>query len=379
MPEFIAPLLPEYSIQPSIRISLVGWLVWLVVLVGIAVRNRDRQFVLDRASLAWLALLSVLLLIFTPFLGVPIQIGGSVGAPHLMFLAALPWMAAGGLLGMVPSILLGRVIRCAVGVFGYPFDLYTAVLHEHCGGFSPSLFGKNNKVSYFGYYVFRRSLLAAGAVMFPLTFLGLFLGSEGDLAASMVSSLNQFLPVYLSLVGMALLGGVGCLVVKLVTGERWVGSMVSAEKESTKQNLGLRYVLIALPLAIVLLVATVAGQWKSAREFARRSIVEEMTTAAQSVGDGMADILAEGEAAVQQAAAGLNAAQLNTENAQLALEAQWAGLSNFDRVALTGSDGTLLAVYPLPEGDEAFPTNDEQNAIISNLSWKCRATGKDWQ
>ncbi len=107
MPEFIAPLLPEYSIQiPQSVISLVGWLVWLVVLVGIAVRNRDRQFVLDRASLAWLALLSVLLLIFTPFLGVPIKTAGSVGAPHLMFLAALPWMAAGGLLGMVPSVLL---------------------------------------------------------------------------------------------------------------------------------------------------------------------------------------------------------------------------------------------------------------------------------
>ncbi|MBG0788642.1 MAG: hypothetical protein H0S79_26435, partial [Anaerolineaceae bacterium] len=361
MPEFIAPLLPEYSIQiPQSAISLVGWLVWLVVLIGFAVRNRDRQFELDRSSLAWLALLSVLLLIFTPFLGVPIQTEGSVGAPHLMFLAALPWMAAGGLLGMVPSVLLAGLSGVLLAyldthsIFTPLFFMSIAVI------FSLAIRQKHQGFLYHLLRVPPVAALTASAVLFPLTFLGLFLGSEGDLAASMVATLNQFLPVYLSLVGMSLLGGVGCLLVKFVTGERWAGSTESAEKDTAKQNLGLRYVLIALPLAIVLLAATVAGQWKSAREFARRSVVEEMTTAAQSLSEGLTEMLAEGEAAIQQAAAGLDGAQLNAENAQLALEAQWTGLSDFDRVALAGPDGTLLAVYPLLEGDETFPTNDEQ-------------------
>lgn len=210
MPEFIAPLLPEYSIQiPQSAISLVGWLVWLVVLVGIAVRNRDRQFVLDRASLAWLALLSVLLLIFTPFLGVPIKTTGSVGAPHLMFLAALPWMAAGGLLGMVPSVLLAGLSGVLLAyldthsIFTPLFFMSIAVV------FTLAIRQKQQGFLYRLLRIPPVAALAAGAVMFPLTFLGLFLGSEGALAASMVSSLNQFLPVYLSLVGMALLGGCG--------------------------------------------------------------------------------------------------------------------------------------------------------------------------
>ena len=369
MPEFIAPLLPEYSIQiPQSAISLVGWLVWLAVLVGLAVRNRDRQFDLDRASLAWLALLSVLILILTPFLGVAIDIDGSEGVPHLMLLAALPWMAAGGLLGLVPSVLLA-------GLSG----VLLAYLDTH-SIFTPLLFMsvamvftlaiRQNRQGFF-YRLLRVppiAALAAGALLFPLIFLALFLNAEGDLAASMVSSLTQFLPVYLSMAGMALLGGVGCYAVKLVTGDRWVGSAESTDEDDTAQNLGLRYVLIALPLAIVLLTATVAGQWKSAREFARRSVVEEMTTAAQSLADGMASFLTDRENTIQLAADHLDPAQLNAEKAQLALEAQWATLSGFDRIALAGPDGTLLAVYPLLADGEDFPSNAEQITISQTLA-----------
>ncbi|MBG0771833.1 MAG: cache domain-containing protein, partial [Anaerolineaceae bacterium] len=171
----------------------------------------------------------------------------------------------------------------------------------------------------------------------------------------------------LSIGGMALLGGLGCLGVKLLTGERW-GGPSDASEEDTTQNLGLRYVLIALPLAIVLLAATVAGQWKSAREFARRSVVEEMTTTAQSLADGMTALLADGENTIQLAAGSLSGGQLNADSAQLALEAQWAALSGFDRVALTGADGTLLAVYPLMTGDETFPSSAEQTAIAQTLA-----------
>ena len=370
MPEFIAPLLPEYSIHiPQSAISLVGWLVWLAVLVIFAVRNRDRQFNLDRASLAWLALLSVLILILTPFLGIPIQLDGSEGVPHLMFLAALPWMAAGGLLGMVPSILLAGLSGVLLAYLD-THSIFTPLLFMSVAlVFTLAIRQKHQGFAYRLVRVPPVAALAAGAVLFPLTFLALFLNSEGDLAASMVSSLTQFLPVYLSVAGMALLGGLGCLVVKLVTGERWVGSAVSTD-ENTSQNLGLQYVLIALPLAIVLLAATVAGQWKSAREFTRRSVVEEMTTAAQTVAGGMAEFLATGKDAIQLGSEGLDAAQLNAENAQLALEAQWAALTGFDQVALAGPDGTLLAAYPLLTEEGTFPTGDEQTAIAQALAGK---------
>ncbi|MBG0771224.1 MAG: cache domain-containing protein, partial [Anaerolineaceae bacterium] len=368
MPEFIAPLLPEYSIHiPQSAISLVGWLVWLAVLVIFAVRNRESQFALDRASLAWLALLSVLILILTPFLGIPVQLGGSEGTPRLMFLAALPWMAAGGLLGMVPSVLLAGLYGVLLAYLD-THSIFTPLLFMSVAlVFTLSIRQKHQGTFYRLLRVPPVAALAAGAVMFPLTFLALFLNAEGDLAASMVSSLTQFLPVYLSVAGMALLGGMGSLAVKLVTGERWGGTSESTEPDTT-QNLGLRYVLIALPLAIMLLAATVAGQWKSAREFARRSVVEEMTTSAQSVAGGMAEFLAGGESAIQQGADSLDAAQLNAENAQLALEAQWTGLTGFDQVALAGPDGALLAAYPLLTGDEIFPSDDEQSAIAQTLA-----------
>jgi signal transduction histidine kinase len=369
MPEFIAPLLPEYSIHiPQSAVSLVGWLVWLVVLVVLTIRNRGRRFDLNRASLAWLALLSVLLLIFTPFLGVPIQIEGSEGAPHLMFLAALPWMAAGGLLGMVPSVLLAGLSGVLLAYFD-THAIFTPLLFMSLAVvFNLAIRQKHQTFIYRLLRIPPIAALAAVALLFPLTFLALFLNAEGDLAASMVATLTQFLPVYLSLGGMALLGGLGCLGLQLLTGDRWAGSDESDTESQSAQNLGLRYVLIALPLAIVLLAATVAGQWKSAREFARRSVVTEMTSTAQSLAGGMDEFLASGESAVQQAADGMDAAQWNTENAQLALEEQWAALSNFDRIALTGPDGALLVAYPLLTGDEVFPSAGEQMALDQVLA-----------
>lgn len=367
MPEFIAPLLPEYSIHiPQSAISLVGWLVWLAVLVIFAVRNRDRQFELDRASLAWLALLSVLILILTPFFGIPVQLDGSEGIPHLMFLAALPWMAAGGLLGMVPSVLLAGLSGVLLAYLD-THSIFTPLLFMSLAViFTMAIRQQHQGTFYRLLRIPPFAALAAVAGLFPLTFLALFLNSEGDLAASIAFSLIRFLPVYLSIGGMALLGGLGCLGVKVLTGERWVGTSEASE-EDTNQNLGLRYVLIALPLAIVLLAATVAGQWKSAREFARRSVVEEMTAAAQSMADGMAELLADGENTIQLAAGSLNGGQLNADSAQLALEAQWAALTGFDRVALAGADGTLLAVYPLLTDDEPFPSSAEQTAIAQTL------------
>lgn len=369
MPEFIAPLLPEYSIHiPQSAVSLVGWLVWLVVLVLITVRNRDRRFDLDRASLAWLALLSVLLLIFTPFLGIPIPTEAGNNPPHLMFLAALPWMAAGGLLGMAPSFLLAGLSGVLLAYLD-THSIFTPLLFMSIAVvFNLAIRQKHQGALFRLLRIPPIAALAAVALLFPLTFIALFLNSAGDMAASMVATLNQFLPAYLSLGGMALLGGLGCFGVKLLTGERWVGVKELTKEEMTTQNLGLRYVLIALPLAIVLLAATVAGQWKSAREFARRSVVEEMTTTAQSLAAAGAEIFAVSESAISRAADGLDATQLTPENAQLALENQWTGLSDFDRIALTGPDGTLLAVYPLLAEGEDFPTTAEQAAIDQILT-----------
>ena len=369
MPEFIAPLLPEYAIQvPQSAVSLVGWAVWLGALIWLVLRNRDRQFELDRKSLAWLAFLSVLILIFTPFLGVPIESENNLPAPHLMFLAALPWLAAGGILGLVPGVMLA-------GLSG----VLLAYLDTH-SIFTPLLFMSAALVFTLAIRQKRKgrlasflhmpplAALAAGAVLFPLTFLALFLNAEGDLAISLVSVLTQLVPNYLALGGMVLLGGTLCLGVQWLAGEQWGEAQAESDSGEVHQSLGLRYVLIALPLAVVLLTATVAGQWKSAQAFAERSVVQEMTTTAQSVAAALPVIIADREAQMQLVANALDPAQINLGNAQVALDSFWEGGATFDQIALAGPDGGLLASVPGLSSGEAFPSPEEKAAIQQVLA-----------
>ena len=365
MPDFIAPLLPEYAIQiPQSSLSLLGWAVWLGVIVFVTVRKRDQQFRLDRSSLAWLALLSVLILIFTPFLGFPIRTENSPTMPHLMILAALPWLAAGGILGLVPGVLLA-------GLSG----ILLAYLDTH-SIFTPLLFMTAALVFTLAIRQQRPGLLyrllrwppgaalAAAALLFPLNFLALFFNSEGDLAASLVSAITQLTPTYLALAGMLLLGGLGCLGLQWLAKDRWGAAGSTADPAEPQQSLGLRYVLIALPLALVLLTATVAGQWKSAQEFAKRSVVAEMTTTAQSLAETLPGFLAGGQTAIQELAGGIDPSLVNLESAQAALEARWAAEGVFDQLALAGPDGGLLASVPAP----LTPSNDERAAIQQVLA-----------
>jgi PAS domain-containing protein len=369
MPEFIAPLLPEYAIQvPQSAVSLVGWVVWLGVLIWLTLRKRDRQFKLDRGSLAWLALLSVLILIFTPFLGVPIPSENNLPAPHLMFLAALPWLAAGGILGLVPGVALAGLSGVLLAYLDThsiftPFLLMSAALV-----FTLAIRQKREGTLASLLRIPPLAALAAGAVLFPLTFLALFLNAEGDLATSLVSVLTQFMPHYLALGGMVLLGGTLCLGVQILVGEQWGGARTAEDKGEIHQSLGLRYVLIALPLAVVLLTATVATQWKSAQAFAERSVTQQMTSTAQAVAEALPAVIAEHEAQVQLMMDGLDPAQITLENAQAALDSLGGSGVRFDTLALAGPDGGLLASVGGSGSGEAFPAPEEKAAIQQVLA-----------
>ena len=112
MLNFIAPIIHEHAIAiPEDQIALIGWLIWFCLLVLIVIRIRDRDLNLDRQMLIWMAVLSISILIFTPFFGleIPIESFNQIDArpvQHWMVFVAVPWLLAGGLLGILPSVFL---------------------------------------------------------------------------------------------------------------------------------------------------------------------------------------------------------------------------------------------------------------------------------
>ena len=115
------PILSLLSLNPAplLPTSLLSWLGWLVFLGLLAwLAWSWRSYQAARDSRTWLIFVSLLVLcLFNLFIGVRLPSGTSMPqpgipqetqGPTLMFLSALPWFLAGGILGPVAAAILGR-------------------------------------------------------------------------------------------------------------------------------------------------------------------------------------------------------------------------------------------------------------------------------
>jgi PAS domain S-box-containing protein len=366
MPNIFTPLLPEYTLQfPRTPGAVAAWFLWLAVLVALVVWKRDRDFKLNRRSLAWLALLSILILVLTPFFGIPV--GEATGTqPHLMFLAAVPWLIAGGVLGLVPSMLLA-------GSSG----LLLAYLDTH-QFFTPLLFmtaaaifslAVRQRYDSPGYRLLRFPLAAAAAsalALLPLTFIAGLLNAGGDLAARSIEAAGRFPADYLSLAGMLLIGGAVCVLVRALAGEAWVNPAAS-DLESAPQSMTLRYTVIVIPLALVLVFVLVSGQWSRIQAATRRSLVGELTSAADTSAEGLVRFVQSGDQTILQLASDPRLSSAAPESLPAVLESLHAGAPVFDRLALLDMNGSLRAAYPpLNQGESVALPGDMQTLLAAN-------------
>jgi PAS domain S-box-containing protein len=368
MTNFLAPLPPEYTLQiPQSMTALVGWMIWSAILVYLTVRFRDRKFRFDRGSLAWLALLSILILAFTPFLGAAVKSGFSGFAeagshPHLMILAALPWLAAGGILGLVPAVLLAGLSGVLLGYLD-THHIFTSLLFMSAA--LTFTFSIRQKYGGFNSKLLRNPLVAAMAsavVVAPLTFIALLLNANGDLASRTLSALSQFPSEYISLSGMLLIGGAVCIVVKVVIGSQW-GASEQTPETPVIQNLGFKFAIISLPLAFILLFVLIANQWSNAEDEVRRSLVQEMTEAVTGAAESLPEFIEAGEQSIKQMAGSPELLNAVSENVQSVLETSLASNTFYDQIAYINPGGELLGAYPLSNGQEANPTSEEEIAI----------------
>lgn len=347
MTHILAPLMPEYTLQiPQDFLSLVGWVFWLGLLVFLTLRYRDQGRKFDRRSLIWLAVLSVLVLLLTPFLGFP------VGQVHLMVFAALPWMLAGGVLGLVPAVMLAAVS-----------GLLLAYLDTH-SIFTPLLFmttaliftlSIRQRYRTRGYRLLRFPLTAAlvvDLVLAPVTFGALLLDSSGALTDRVLDALLRFRGEYLALAGMILIGGTVGVLARILIGENW-GPQGDLQPAPGEQNLVVRFTLTALPIALAVLGLVVALQWRSAEAGARRTIVQQMTHTSDLVAEGLPAFISTEADLLQGMAEEGRLRSVAPEALPNALATLASSFPYFDQLAFFNSEGVLVAAYP-PESAVSF-------------------------
>jgi signal transduction histidine kinase len=347
MSNLITEQISEYSLDvPQNPIAIMVWVIWLAVIIMITIRNRDRDLKFDRKTLVWLAVLSLSVLLFTPLFGIPLKLDTSESeSPKLMVFAALPWLVAGGVLGVLPAVLLA-------GLSG----LLMAYLKSH-HVFTPLIFMTAALVfslcirqRYRG-FIFRClgfPLIAAfvGALaVIPFQYMALLLESSSEFQTRIVQGMNALPGDVLSYGGTVLIGGFLCIFVKMAAGSAW-GTHTSLKPGPGEKSLRFRILAILMPVLVLLSTLLLAIRWISAENEARRDAIQVLTATSRIVSENLSVFIDTGEDLVLKFAADDRLVTQDPGAVSQLLAENMSLLPYFDLLVVLNINGELIAAYP---------------------------------
>ena len=367
MSDFITPLTPEYTIflpeDSSTLLILGAW--FLLILVGM-ILFRDRYAPWNRPRLSWLAILSALVLFLTPFLGVrlfPALSEQPVNAPiqHFMFLAAVPWMVAGGVLGALPAGLIAGISGLLLAYLdthqiATPLLLMTVSLL-----FSYTL-RQRQRVGLASLLRFPlASAILTWVVSTPVVFISLMLSAQGSIGLRFAAAFEGFPGVFLTLGGMVLIGGLAATLVRRVLPESWEPDQQDRRAEPIRYSNRLPAQLGFVFLVLLSLFSSTV--WRISKDTVRRILVSQLTDSARAAADSMGLFINTGKAQADALAANSQLTDQETDAVNTALIQEFSSQSYFDQLGVFTLDGSLITSYPSPEEGMLLLTPEEASAI----------------
>ena len=347
MTNFFTPLTNEFTFElPDDAIALVGWVFWFVILIFVLVKNRDKAFRLEGRSVVWFAGLSVMMVIVTPFMGFSVgeELAGNPPL-HLMVFAAVPWMLAGGFLGLVPAVLLAGVSGLLLGYLD-THSVFTPLLFMTAS----VIFTLDLRQRYEGWFyrLLRSPLLSAvltGLLLVPAVFCALMLESVGSVTARAVEALSGFRSMYIASAGMVFFGGLICQVIMWFAGEKWgvKGELKSAPGQTRLQ---VRFTSLVLLVTLSFLTFGSVLQWRSAETAARRAVVLDMIETTNAVSEGLSGMVSSGQIVMQSMVEDGRLANQDPAAMTQTLTSLASSYPFMDEFAFINATGQVIAAYP---------------------------------
>ena len=364
MLQIFAPLMPEYTINiPQDPVALIAWVVWFGLLFFLILRSRQKGSLMNRNNLIWMAVLSLLILILTPFLGIPVNLDpGShfdqSPALHLMFFAAVPWLVAGGILGVFPASLIA-------GVSGL---LYAYLETHHI--YTPLVFISMALVFTWSvrqryrttFYKFLRIPVFASLftliTIAPLLFISELLTINDTFPMRIAIGLNRMPEMLVIYGGMLFVGGIVCILVAALFPGKW-GSTARLSPSPGEKSLKISLLFRAVPILLVLLLLVFGLLWQVNVNTARRIIVDELVRTSELVSQGWSAFLNAGLITFED----LEESVLLSQNANLDISQTLSqGVhedSFFDRITILSSQGEIITSHGKTSADDLYQVPEE--------------------
>lgn len=266
-------------------------------------------------------------------------------SPAIMIFSAVPWVLAAGMLGPLAS-----------GMIGLLAGLFMALWQTHTL-FTPleiallaTLFSAALRQPYRTpvYRLLRHPLATAVGMALFYPFLHLAITpfiTSGLLATRLDYALTNLLGAALTLAIALLAAGLVAELVALLLPSLWYKPQ-PLEPSPAERSLRTRFVVSMAPLAIILVLTLMVGDWVIAGNAARTMLQSQMASAAGTAADGVPFFLEIGQNLALQLAQDERLFSEDATELNAALEQNIKIVPFFNQLTLLDDDGQVLASYP---------------------------------
>ena len=282
--------------------------------------------------------------------------------PTFMFLSALPWVLAAGLLGPAPAgaLALASGLILALWNTHNPFlplelalwaTLFSAALHQ--------------RYRTWFYRTLRHPLPAATvlALLYPGIFLlGAVLSVEGVLVSRLDYAVSQTWNTSLAIGGSVLISGVISELLTRLFPKAW-GGKGQLRPSPAESSLSARFLYGMLPITMALLVLLVVGDWIVAANAAREMLRGRMGNAAQMAAQSVPFFLETGQNLIWQISRNPELQPSSPQQVQEILAEDLRSIPYFTQMYFFDDSGELVSGHP-QGGLETFPLSSEEQAGI---------------
>ncbi len=366
---------PLYVDQPQELIGWVGWLFLLSILILLLFRWRKLNKHWTRLHrgifIGILGLLFLTNLLFAVSLPVIENIFSSDQAVILSkmaipIFAATPWVLAAGLLGIFPAVGLGILS-----------GLMLALLATH-SPFTPLEYGLlaallsaafNQRYRTWIFRLLRHPLFSTllFGLAYPLIFiLDVTFSSTGSLAGRLDIALSQVELSSITVGVQLLVGGILSEIVVIIFPRLW-GLPGPLKPSPVELRLQSRVLYSLAPLAVVIVVGLMAGDWVVAGRAATFMLNDRLESTASMVANNVPSFLETGQKLIEILAKDPIWTQGTLSEKNILLGDNLRTIPYFSEFYLLDANGRSVTGYPEPDFYSAYASDEENRGITLAL------------
>jgi signal transduction histidine kinase len=193
------------------------------------------------------------------------------------------------------------------------------------------------------------SAIFAWLASIPIVFVTLLLSASGPLGLRFAAAYEGFMPVFLTLGGMVLIGGLTAALIRMILPKSWPadrlaeGSVTGLDLNRMIGQMGWIFLVLGLVYASVV--------WRISESTVRRMLVGQLTESAGLAAKGLDYFVITGKSQIDDLAGEPQLASQDPEAIQIFLAQKFQAQSFFDLLAVFTQEGNLVSSYPpLEEG-----------------------------